>query len=179
MIRFSKSLRISAAAGIGVVAVSVALAAGALGGTKGPAQPLHGAATPAAAAPNASQMATLRAVGAELASANGDGAPTDAALYATTRVAAVAADGGATIDTDAPSYMVVLHGHFTGYGASIKLGASPPTGTALFFVVPASDPTHITDWGIAPNQSVLDTSYVGQASALGAVGGAGQVTAAP
>jgi hypothetical protein len=82
-----------------------------------------------------------------LAYSNGDLTPTSAEWVQTTADAIAPAVGLASGAPTVPEYLVVLHGDFTAYMASVPSGAATPTGSVLSFAV-GTDSHDVTDWGV-------------------------------
>ncbi len=81
----------------------------------------------------------------------------------TTRQAAVTAASGDLVNSNEPSYLVQLQGHFTALDASVPPGAKLPTGTFLTFIVNDSSGS-VTDWGVSDRKA--DLAALGSVIAL-------------
>lgn len=82
-----------------------------------------------------------------MAAVEGEAHPAGVQLVRSTRQAANAAASGATVDSDQAVYVLILHGHFTGYTAKVPPGQPLPQGSALVLVVDATT-NRVTDYGI-------------------------------
>jgi hypothetical protein len=105
-------------------------------------------------------VTTLTVLARTMAASNDDSGVTAGEAVLTTRQAAVTATSGDLVNSDEPSYLVQLQGHFTALDASVPPGGSLPTGTFLTFIVDASS-GHVTVWGVSNRKANL--------SALGSV----------
>jgi hypothetical protein len=101
--------------------------------------------------------ARLTAIAQRAARANGDRHPRGIEFVATTRHQAQALLGEG-IPQRNPSYLIQLHGHFTGYNASVPPGRKLPTGGVMTLTVNAA------------NGAVTDISLTNTAVNLGALG---------
>jgi hypothetical protein len=124
----------------------------------------HSSRSAAPPSPEGPVLAKLREVAAHVASLNGVPHPTGAIAIPSTRKAANTVDSGADVDTDQPSYLIVLHGRFVGRVAHVPPGAPLPRGSVLTIVVDA-DTGLVTDWGISDHKP--DTSSLGKETPLG------------
>ncbi len=79
---------------------------------------------------------------------SGDIAPTSAEWVRSNASVIAPAVGLRTGDSNVQEYLVVLHGHFTAYAASVPYGAALPTGSVLSFAIEVSPQHRITDWGV-------------------------------
>lgn len=104
--------------------------------------------------------AALKAAALQVSAANGEHHPSGITFVRSPRNKEVAALSDSDVPGDDPSYLVQLHGHFTGATASVPPGGKTPAGTTLTIIVNAHD-GEITDWGISSGEVPL--------SSLGAV----------
>jgi hypothetical protein len=107
--------------------------------------------------PAPAELAAIRQVVLQAASAMGDPSPTDAVLVPTTRRLAELVDVD-TAEPDTPVYFVLVHGRFTDPRAPVPKSAKAPTGTILTLTIDSGT-----------NQS-LDTGLVGAMPDVNAIG---------
>jgi hypothetical protein len=127
-----KRLALLATAVLAAVGLGFAYAAGAVGGDSHPR--VVGVAPPP---PDAVELASIRQLVLEAATAMGEAAPTGGVVVPTTRRRAELVDVD-TNEADIPVYFVLVRGRFTDYAARIPKGAEPPTGTILTLTIDAA-----------------------------------------
>lgn len=103
----------------------------------------------------ATARARLAAIAVGAARASGDSHPSGIEFAATTRHKAQALLGEGIPQQDA-SYLIQLHGHFTGYDASVPRGRKLPTGSVMTLTVSAATGA-VTDVSITNSQVNLRT----------------------
>jgi hypothetical protein len=133
---------------------SVQVATGATPGTSSTFSPIPGSSV---------TVTTLTVLAHQMAASADDSSVTVADAVLTTRQAAVTATSGDLVNSDEPSYLVQLQGHFTALDASVPPGQKLPTGTFLMFIVDASTGT-VTGWGVSDRKA--DLSALGSVIAL-------------
>src|SRR6476646_4287258 len=126
-----------AAAAIAILAIAVIAWLSPLGGTGEQPGASTGGAPPSWLVDQAYQAAYQ----------NGDIAPDQAEWVLTDANTIAPAVGLQSGDPNVQEYLIVLHGTFTGYDASVPAGASLPTGKVLTAAY-APDSQQVTDFGI-------------------------------
>lgn len=150
-------LALLAAAVLVAVGLGSAYAAGAFGGDAHPR--IAGVAPPP---PDPAQLASIRQLVLQAATAMGESAPTDGVVVPTTRRRAELVDLD-TNEADIPVYFVLVRGHFTDYAARIPKGAEPPTGTILTLTVDAATNESL---GTGLVKSMPDVNAIGTPESL-------------
>jgi hypothetical protein len=105
-------------------------------------------------------LAQLRAIAHDVASRNGDSSPSDGVVFSVSRIRAMDATHGGSVDSDQPVFVVRLHGKFTAYDARVPPGQDFPHGHVMIIVVDATT-RQVTDWSVGdvePNDSALGVS---------------------
>ena len=115
-----------AALALVVVALAVASAAGAFGGSSWQ-PPARDVAPP----PSSAQLQKLGELALAEAALDGDAHPSAAFVVPTTRRIAEEVAAGDNGEPNTPAYFVLLQGHFTLANARIPPGAKAPSGTVL------------------------------------------------
>jgi hypothetical protein len=126
---------------VGVVAI-VGLLAGA-----GAEVARSAAAEPPVTLPDPAEKAQLREWIRGFAAFNGESAPADGRVIATTRARFNRADSGAEVETDPPVWVVVVRGDFVANAAHPPYGAELPRGRFMVVAVDAQT-KEVTDWGV-------------------------------
>ena len=151
--------------------VLIAAAAGAAGVIAAANSPSRSASvqTRAGAAfpPDAQELAYLREVALRVAADTGDPHPTSGRVWASTRVRANVLVSGDRVDTDQPTYVLVVEGDFVANNAPRPAGAPAPTGSVVTLVL---DPSigGVLDFGV--RNSVPDLTALGPGADLGLSG---------
>src|SRR5262245_31555624 len=97
--------------------------------------------------PDPQELTYLREMALRVAADTGDPHPTSGRVWASTRGPANMLVAGDRVDTDQPTYVLVVEGEFVAANAPRPRGAPAPTGTVLTFVV---DPStgEVLDFGV-------------------------------
>jgi hypothetical protein len=125
---------------------------------------LRGRRVVAGATPDPLALAAMRDVALEMSSLNGDAHPYGGEVFSSTRNFAETVISGDTVNTDQPVYVLVFHGSFVGYLASVPAGAQLPTGHVMTIVFDAQT-LEVTDWGLVDQAPA--TVKLGAGSPLG------------
>ncbi len=145
------------------VMISVAAAVGAGALTFAGVSFGGGKALPHIAPPTAERIQALRQDVLSLAAENGDPSPTDGAVVASTRSAAIDLIApGTVVDSDPPVYLAIANGKFTAEG-SAPPNAEAPTGSVLVAVYDAKTGA-LLDWGLL--QTAPDLAELGEVQPL-------------
>jgi len=117
--------------------------------------------------PDPEELAYLREVALRVAAETGDPHPTGGRVWASTRARANMLLSGDRVDTDQPTYMLVVEGDFVADNAPGPAGAPAPTGSVLTLVL---DPSigGVLDFGVL--NSVPDLTALGPGADLGISG---------
>jgi hypothetical protein len=102
------------------------------------------------ASASAPTVSDLTQVALTVSARNGVTAPTNIEYVTTTRKAANLLLAGASVDSDESVTVFQMTGPFTGYGASVPMGANLPTGTVLTVIIDSAT-GRVSDWGIGPS----------------------------
>jgi len=115
--------------------------------------------TQAVQPPSPDQLKQVRTLALQIAANNGEQAPSNLRVVATTFTAALAADTGATAPSGQEVFMVSMAGHFTGNGFDVPPGAAQPTGSVITFEF---DPAAGSVVGLSIGDITPDLAQLGQ-----------------